>query len=97
MKFCDIGKIELTPSGELFVYPAFADKSLFEYVYRAAKGVYWDGGKTYFYMKQFGDWSPAEVFQNILLAVKDELGVELLVRPNTQWQGLEQKTVGGSI
>ena len=65
-----------------------------EFVYRAAKGVYWDDDLKAFFIKASaaGNLSHAEKFHIIRKAVKEELGMILRLKIEVEWVNVDSKT-----
>ncbi len=88
MTALDISKIEIDAGGRLLVYPQDGNIPLYEYVYRAAKGVYWNRDMQCLYMKEASDWTYGQIFENIMDAVKSELGISLSIEDESEWKNI---------
>lgn len=89
----DIKSIEVDEKGTLGVYPAEPLNQVYENVYRAAQGVYWNSEDQCFSMKSVKAWGPRQVFQNIIDAVDSELGIQLVFQKSTRWVGIDENAV----
>lgn len=84
----DIAKIEILESGELAIYPSALSPS-YQYVYRAAMGVYWNEATRRFQAPHAGYDAKGKTvtfwIKLIQSAVQSELGIDLILTKNTQW------------
>ena len=80
-----ISKIEAADDGRIRVFPKTIN-SIFEYVYRAAAGVYWNKELQCFQSSNpnnWDNWDHKDWFIQILSAVKSELGEKLVLTNDT--------------
>lgn len=80
-----IRKIEATDDGRTRIFPETAN-SIFEYVYRAAAGVYWNKKLQCFQSSNpnnWDNWGHKEWVIQILSAVNSELGERLILTDET--------------
>lgn len=80
-----ISKIEAADDGRIRVFPKTIN-SIFEFVYRAAAGVYWNKELECFQSSNpnnWDNWGHKEWFIQILSAVKSELGEKLVLTEDT--------------
>jgi hypothetical protein len=83
-----VSKVKLLPSGAILLCLASGGRADYQYVYRAAKGVYWDNESRGFTMYRIGDWSPTKQLAHILRVVDDEMAITLGISEATTWDGL---------
>ncbi len=86
-----ITKIKVNDAGELVLSLESNGDSIYQYVYRAAAGVYWDQENHGFKstpMKK--DWSCFQWYNQIVCVVKSELGVELVLSKNVSSENLPE-------
>jgi len=84
----EIIKVEVTDNNNLLVSPVLDEEKsedLYQYIYRMATGVYWDKEKQSFSSPIPREWSHSQWFENIAYCAKSELGVALVITPNTLW------------
>jgi hypothetical protein len=87
-----ITKIEVNDTGELLLSLESNGDPTYQYIYRAASGVYWDQDKYGFKstpMKK--DRSCFQWYNQIISAVKSELGVEMILSKNVSCTNLAEK------
>ncbi|WP_417462490.1 hypothetical protein [Kordiimonas sp.] len=87
-----IPSVEMDQAASLHVY-APTRNAEFQYVYRAAKGIYWEQENGYFYMKDQGAWDAVKVFRHIVDTIADELGLTLVCSSDTKFVGLTDQVV----
>lgn len=85
-----ISRVYVNEGGELFLSLESEGESIYQYIYRATAGVYWDNENHGFKSTPIQDWSIAKWFSQIVSVVKSELGVELQLSPKTNWQNIPQ-------
>lgn len=89
----DILKIEILPSGEIAIYPS-EPKADFQYVYRAAAGVYWDNNQKRFHHNFDGynarELLPHQWFKYIIGVLFSEMGLDLRIKSHTQWMNVSE-------
>jgi Integron Cassette Protein Hfx_Cass5 len=85
-----IAEIAIAPTGELLVRPAADPASTFKYIWRAALCVNWDEARRCFITPPPREWSYAQWFGQILAAADSELGVILVLTPETTWQDVSE-------
>ena len=86
-----ITKIRVNDAGELLLSLESNGEAFYQYVYRAASGVYWDQENHGFKstpMKK--DWSCLEWYNQIVSVVKSELSVELILSKNISCENLPE-------
>lgn len=74
-----ISKITVTDDGRILIFPSTTN-SIFEFVYRAAAGVYWNKELHCFSSSNpnnWDNWTYTNWYGQILSVVKDELGKRL--------------------
>ena len=85
-----INLISVDEEGRLCVFPNQADQ-LYEFIYRAGNGTYWDSARGCFYPNQQKVSGHLETFERIYKAAIAELGISLALTSKTQWIGLSSK------
>ena len=86
-----ITKIEVNDAKELLLSLDGNGDEIYQFVYRAAAGVYWDQENHGFKstpMKK--DWSCFQWYNQIVSVVKSELGVELILSKNISCENLSE-------
>lgn len=89
-----IRKIELLESGELIVFLAGSGQPSYQYVYREARGVYWDGERSAFKFAELGKWSKARTFGHIV-DVCSSCGIKLRLKEEVDYAGLSLDEISG--
>jgi hypothetical protein len=84
-----IKEIWIDNTGSLCIRPK---SERFEFIYRSAKGVYWNSAEEFIYPQIIGSWSPADWFRQVLEAVKDEYGCRLYLTSETSWANIDEIT-----
>jgi hypothetical protein len=69
MKRLPISSVEIDSAGNLFVRPK-TDRS-YEYIYREANGLRWDGHKRALHAYEPARWEPAELLQHMATALRE--------------------------
>ncbi|MET4569464.1 hypothetical protein [Rhodanobacter soli] len=82
--------VELLQTRELFLGIQGAGRPFYEFVYREAAGVYWDGERSGFKSTPLKEWSCAMWFAQIVSIVRQGLGVELVLDPAATWHGVSE-------
>lgn len=88
MNRCPILKVAVIEDGRLGVFPADTCAS-YQYVYRAAAGVYWDDGASCFKSTPPHDWSYTQWYKHIHSVVRDEVGLTMVLTPSTIFEAEE--------
>lgn len=73
-----VEKICVADTGDILLQLASGGKPSYQYVYRAARGVYWDNERRGFTFSA-GPGEPSRWIEHVLRVVEDELGVELIL------------------
>ena len=94
MKQESINRIEVLDTGELFLGLESQGQPVYEYIYRAAVGVYWDQDEIGFKSTPMKEQSCLQWFKQIVTAARSELGVELKLGSDVIWLNVpaQQKT-----
>ncbi|TXK59070.1 hypothetical protein [Alkalisalibacterium limincola] len=79
-----ITRIAIDDQQRLCVFPAEANPSLYTFVYRAGAEITWDTG-GYFCSPPPREWSYTRWLEQLISAVRGELGLELTLLPNTEF------------
>jgi hypothetical protein len=85
MEVVAISKIRIDEAGRLRVLPASNPNEIFQFIYRAAMEVDWDGDERSFCTPVPREWSYADWYFQVLSAVKSEMGVLLRIEGTTLW------------
>ena len=85
MSVVAIASVEVDSTGRLAVRPDTLDTASFEYIYRSATGVRWRSRDRAFVPDEVKGASPAAWFRIIISSVRDEFGLDLQLRPSTEW------------
>ena len=86
-----IKKVYVSDTQELVLSLESEGQWLYQFVYRAACGVYWDNEIHGFKSTPIRDWSCAQWFGQVVSAVKSELGIQLCLSCNTVWHNIPEK------
>ena len=85
MENIEITKIEVLASNELSVTPIVNWNDFFQFIYRTATGVVWNDKNQCFMSPIPKDWSHFDWYANIVASVISEMGVKLIITPETKW------------
>jgi hypothetical protein len=88
-----INNVCVNDARELLLMLEGGGKSMYQYIYLAAAGVYWDNESCGFKSTPIRDWSCAQWFSHILSSVSSELGVELVLGKNVHWQNVPEADI----
>lgn len=80
-----VSNIEITDDGELLLRLASGGRPSYQYVYRAAAGVYWDQEREAFKFATGKDGDYTNWFAHILKIVEDEIGLQLRLGEEVTW------------
>jgi hypothetical protein len=83
MKIHKIAQVRIDETGSLYVKPVEGD---FAHIYRAAMEVNWSSNQLALFSPKPREWSYARCFQQIVTAVEQEYGVNLVLTPSTEWR-----------
>jgi hypothetical protein len=83
-----INRVEILDTGELLLGLESQGKSMYQYVYREAAGVYWDEQRHGFKSTPMKEWPCSKWFFQIIGVVKSGLGVELNLGPDITWRNI---------
>lgn len=86
-----INRVELLDTGELFLGLKGRGKSLYQYIYREAAGVYWDQGKCGFKSTPIKEWPCSQWYKQIVSVVRSGLGVELVLADDVVWSDVPEQ------
>ena len=86
-----INTVDVTKDGELFLGLEGNGKSMYQYIYREASGVYWDEKYHGFKSTPIKKWSHSTWFSHIVSLVKSGLGVELRLSRNATWNNIPEQ------
>ncbi|MDU0352845.1 hypothetical protein RS130_01935 [Paraglaciecola aquimarina] len=85
--------VHLNDTKELLLMLESGGKSMYQHVYRAAAGVYWDNESGGFKSTPIAGWSCSRWFSHIITAVSYELGVKLVLGENVNWQNVPEADI----
>lgn len=91
MEIEEISRIEIMDSGEIYVALLGGGKPMYQYVYRAAAGVYWDNDAKGFKALMSGEWNQTNWFNHIVRIVASELGIALRLTETTTWVNVPEQ------
>ena len=86
MKLLPIACVELDSAGSLFVRPK-TDRS-YEYIYREANGLRWDGPRRALHAHEPARWKPAELLQHMARTLRVCCDEALVFTESTSWEGV---------
>lgn len=85
-----VDRVEMLDTGELLLGLAGAGNPTFEYVYRAAAGVYWDASMGGFKSTPMQARSASWWYSHMVAVVRSELNVELKLGNDVAWRNLSE-------
>jgi hypothetical protein len=85
MEIEEISKIEILDNGEMLLALASGGKPMYQYIYRAAAEVSWDGERKAFKAPAPGKWSHADWYRHIIAVAASELGLSLRLSKSPIW------------
>ncbi|HVZ53300.1 MAG TPA: hypothetical protein VG986_15145 [Pseudolabrys sp.] len=77
-----IAEVGIDESGRLFLRPTSIS---FDFIYRAAMEVNWDGTKRRLFAPEPGEWDYIDWFKQIVAAAANEYGITLKITVETIW------------
>jgi hypothetical protein len=83
-------RVEVLDTGELLVGLSGAGSPTFQYVRRAAAGVYWEPTMRGFKSTPMREWSASQWFSHILSVVRSEVGIELVPADAISFKGVSE-------
>ena len=86
----EIVKIEVLDTSELQLVLASGGDASYQYIYREARGVYWDNELGAFRGTERVKWTLVEWFAHII-AVCSDIGVALSLGDAVEWVGVTDK------
>ena len=81
-----VNRIEMLETGELFLGIANDGKSVYQYIYREAAGVYWDPKRKGFKSTELKNWTVPQWFAHIVETVQAGLRVQLFLGEEVAWK-----------
>jgi len=84
----NINRIEILPTGELFLGIDGDGHAYYQYIYREAVGVYWEPVLKGFKSTELREWTPAQWYSHMVDIVRIGLGVELRLADKVTWRGV---------
>ncbi len=88
MKRRAISKVLIDPSGHLFVFPETDAESHYEYIYREANGLRWDGSMRALCAYEPDRWVHAELLRHMAATLASAFDEELHFTSQTVWLGV---------
>jgi hypothetical protein len=86
-----VSNIEIANGGELLLRLASEGRPAYQYVYRAAAGVYWDQDQYAFKLAARADDDYVNWFTHILKILEDEMGLQLRLSDEVTWINIPDK------
>ncbi len=86
-----VSNIEITDDGEIVIALESGGKASYQYVYRAAAGVYWDQDGKAFRFATKKDGLYAKWFAHILNVLDDEMTLQLRLARVVTWTGVSNE------
>ncbi len=83
-----VSHLEISEDGVLLLRLTSAGKPLYQHVYRAGAGVYWDQELKAFKFSTKNDGYVVKWFAHILSVVESEMGLTLRLDQNTTWANI---------
>lgn len=83
-----VSNIEITDEGVIVIALESGGKPSYQYVYRAAAGVYWDQDRKAFEFATKNDGFYAKWFAHMLNVLDDEMGLKLRLAKVVTWTGV---------
>lgn len=83
-----VSKIEVLPSGEVLLGLRSGGAPKYQYIYREAAGVYWDGDLGGFVSRGRREWSCSEWVEHIVRMCQS-LGIDLVLADTVTWVDVE--------
>lgn len=80
-----IEEVGIDKEGRLYVRPSTLS---FEYIWRAAMEVNWDGSKRRLFGPKPREWTYVDWFKQIVAAAADEHGTTLRLSADTKWSNI---------
>ena len=81
-----INEIRVNDANELLLILKSGGKPMYQYIYRAAAGVYWDEENHGFKSTSLKEWSCAQWFSHIVSIVQSEANIQLQLGKDISWQ-----------
>ncbi len=81
---CDIESVAIDGS-VLFVEPRLPKADHFTHIYRDASGIEWDDNRHALCAAEPARWNHFDLYKQMLAAVHNEYGRDLVVTPTTRW------------
>jgi hypothetical protein len=88
LKMEDISRVELSEDGILFLQLASGGSPSYQYVYRAAAGIYWDQERAGFKFATKKNGQYAKWFAHIVNVASEEMGLRLQLSPSVAWTNI---------
>lgn len=84
----NIKELGIDDKERLYIKP---QRNNFEFIYRDASGVNWNEWEKFLYAPQPEEWSYHYWYRQILMAVKNEYGCELVLTDETIWTNVSEE------
>ncbi|MCB5205766.1 hypothetical protein [Methylovorus mays] len=85
-----VNRIEVLDTGEFFLGIEGKGKSMYQYIYREAAGVYWDPALQGFKSTPMREWSCTQWYKQIVSVARSGLGVDLLLADHIDWKNVPE-------
>ena len=85
-----IKKILLNDSNELILHLDSNGEPMYQYVYRAAAGVYWDDEHKGFKSTPLQQWTVSDWFFHIKDIVRSSLNLDLVLNEKIIWENISE-------
>lgn len=85
--------VSILEDGELTLRLLGDGDPAYQYVYRAARGVYWKPTQKAFAFAQRHPWSDKDRFLHVASVCKSELGLRLCLSTSTKWHNVPEASV----
>src|SRR3569832_1065893 len=86
-----ISTVELLDDGELLLQLKSGGKPSYQYVYRAAAGVYWDAERNALKFSTQKDRKYAQWYKHIVKDVRDEMSLNLQLAEDATWKSFPKE------
>jgi len=91
MKRRAISKVLVDPSGHLFVFPETAAGANYEFIYREANGLRWNGSMRALCAYEPDRWAHTELLRHIAATLANAFDEELHFTNETVWLGAPEE------
>jgi hypothetical protein len=85
-----ISNVEITQDSELLLRLESGGKPSYQYIYRAARGIYWDEERHGFKFKGPVDWPHAKWFSHVVEIIHSEFRLKLVLGESVAWENVPE-------